>query len=196
TPYFAPEMARVREAVDLVLRGHEPYPAYVTDRFWNLVTANAASALLLEGVAKHLLAPPVNAMRLGLHPDGLAPRVLNFEEYSGHHLATLRRHVEATGDPDLAALYEELRRYPGVKETPPSLTAGAPGRDVVVSLRFKTNDGELSLFNTVASFGTAVDITLDQLVIELLHPADDTTRRALHARAEARAAGSAPAGCA
>lgn len=182
TPFEAPEMARVREAVERVVRGHEPYPAYVTDRLWNLVTGNPAAALLLEGAARHLLEPPVNAMRLGLHPEGLASRIVNFEEYSGHHLARLRRQVEATGDPELAALYQEVRRYPRVRAVPPSLATGTGASDIVVALRLRSDRGELCLFNTVATFGTAVDITLDDLVIELLFPADDATRAALIAR--------------
>ncbi|MGH8310538.1 MAG: transcriptional regulator, partial [Steroidobacteraceae bacterium] len=137
---------------------------------------------LLDGVARHLLEPPVNAMRLGLHPEGLAPRIVNFDEYSGHHLARLRRQVEATGDSDLAALYEEVRRYPRVRTVPPSVAAADGAHDIVVALRLRTDQDELCLFTLVATFGTAVDITLDDLVIELLFPADDATRTALFAR--------------
>lgn len=176
TPMDAPEMERVRAAIDTVVGGHEPFPAYVTDRRWNLVTFNDAALTLTSGVAPHLLEPPINAMRLGLHPEGMAARVINFDEYSGHHLARLRRQVELTGDPDLTSLYDEVRRYPGVATRPPSRTAGNSENDIVVPLRYRTDDGELRFFNTVASFGTAIDITVEDLVIEFLFPADARTR--------------------
>src|SRR5688572_20441002 len=107
-PLDAPELAAVREAIDLVLAGHEPYPAVVIDRGWNLVSANAAIGVLVEGVDPGLLAPPANVLRASLHPDGLARRVRNFDEYSAHLMARLRRQIDLTGDVELASLYDEL----------------------------------------------------------------------------------------
>src|ERR671917_423157 len=105
----SPELASVRAAVRQVLRGHEPYPAVVVDRNWNLVDVNAGVALLTEGVAEEVLAPPANVLRISLHPDGMTPRILNLGEWRAHLLGRLRRQVSLTADPDLARLLNELR---------------------------------------------------------------------------------------
>lgn len=112
-PIEAPEMGPVREAIDRVLAGHEPYPALVVDRHWAMVASNAAIELLVDGVAAHLLDPPVNVLRLSLHPDGLASRIVNLGEWRSHLLERLDRQAAATADPALAALHEELSGYPG-----------------------------------------------------------------------------------
>jgi transcriptional regulator with XRE-family HTH domain len=178
TDLDAPEMEPVREALDRVLSGHEPYPAVVVDRRWNLVAANKASAAFMAGVSPELLAPPVNVLRLALHPEGMAPRIINFSEWSEHLLDRLRRHVLLTGDEELRELEEELRRYPGVPG--PSTHAGVEGAgEIAVTLRVRHGDGELRLLSTIATFGTAIDITAAELAIEAFFPADAETAAAL-----------------
>jgi transcriptional regulator with XRE-family HTH domain len=176
-PLDDPDMAPVREALELVLRGHEPYPAAVVDRWWEMVAANSAIALLTEGVAAELLAPPVNVMRVALHPEGMAPRIVNFAEWRAHLLERLRHQASVTGDAALAALYEEVSGYPG----PPDADAHhGVGGEVFVPLVFRAADGrELRFFSTVATFGTAVDITVAELAIESFFPADSATAEAL-----------------
>jgi transcriptional regulator with XRE-family HTH domain len=175
-----PDMTPVREALELVLGGHEPYPAAVVDRWWEMVAANSGIALLTEGVAPELLAPPVNVMRVALHPDGMAPRVANFGEWRAHLLERLRHQVSVTGDAALGTLYDELSGYPG----PPAAETGH-GADagIFVPLVLRTAHGELSFFTTIATFGTAVDITVAELAIESFFPADAATADALRAHA-------------
>src|SRR5579884_3609275 len=121
----APEMAPVHQALDRFLRAHEPYPAVVIDRHHNLVSANDALGSLTDGVAPELLASPANALRVALHPDGMAPRTLNLAEWSAHLLHRLRREATLTADPELGRLYDELAGYPGVCIQPPRDEASA-----------------------------------------------------------------------
>lgn len=174
-PLDAPEMAPVRQAIDRFLRAHEPYPAVVVDRYHNLVAANDALDLLLEGVAPELLEPPANAMRVALHPRGMAPRTLNLAEWSAHLLHRLRRETQITGDPALARLYDELSVYPGVEVAPHQ--ADVQPADIVLPLRLLDLDGssELAFFSTLSTFGTAADITLAELAIEAFYPANAHT---------------------
>lgn len=178
TPLGAEEMASVRAALDKVLAGHEPHPALIVDRRWDLVAANrAAMAVLAAGVSPALLEPPVNVLRVSLHPEGLAPRIANFAEWSGHVLQRLHRQVALTGDPEVGDLLAELRDLPGVAQVGPAAEAGAL---LFVPLCLRRGDGpDLVLFSTVATFGTAVDVTLAELSIESFHPADEATERAL-----------------
>jgi transcriptional regulator with XRE-family HTH domain len=181
TPMDGEDMAAVRQTLEQLLASQEPNPALVVDRQWNLVLANRAIGLLLHGVGADLLAPPVNVLRVALHPDGLAPHITNFEEWSGHLLSRLGREVTATGDPALATLYDELSALPGVsgRETP--VPHGDGASRLMVTLRLKTPLGDLAFFSTVATFGTAVDITLAELSIESFFPADPGTATALRA---------------
>jgi len=197
TPLMGDDMATVRETLRQLLASQEPNPALVVDRQWNLVLANRAVALLIDGLPESLVAPPVNVLRVSLHPDGLAPRIANFEEWSGHLLSRLAREVTATGDPGLTALYDELRAFPGVTERehsggaylprqqPAGRAVGVPHGDgasrLMVTLRLKSPIGELAFFSTVATFGTAVDITLAELSIESFFPADASTAATLRA---------------
>ncbi|PWC81323.1 XRE family transcriptional regulator [Azospirillum sp. TSH100] len=171
----SPEMRAARKAVDLVLTGHEPFPALAVDRHWQLLAANRAVAPLLEGVSAALLAGPVNVLRLSLHPDGLAGRIGNWAQWREHVLTRLTRQIEASADPVLVALRSELQGYPA----PPAAAddGGAEGHhpDVVVPLRLHTSFGLLSLFSTTTVFGTAVDVTLSELAIEAFFPADAET---------------------
>jgi transcriptional regulator with XRE-family HTH domain len=171
----APALDAVRAALRQVLAGHQPYPALVVNRAWELVDANAAVPLLLAGVASELLAPPVNVLRLSLHPDGMAPRIVNLGEWRAHLLGRLRREVDVTADAGLATLYDELRGYPGDEPDAPHPSAA----DVVVPLRFRYGDAELRFFSITAVVGTPVDVTVSELAIESFYPADDATGAAL-----------------
>ncbi|MFE0020773.1 helix-turn-helix domain-containing protein [Amycolatopsis sp. NPDC059021] len=168
-----PEMAAVREAVRLLLKGHEPYPAAVVDRAWNLVDANASLGIFTEQVAPELLVPPANVLRATLHPDGMAPHVLNLGEWRAHLLSRLRGQVTQTADPALAALLEELRGYP-CDQPVPEVEVPGPG-DIFVPLRFCHRGTELAFFSTVATFGTPLDVTVAELVIESFFPANPDT---------------------
>ena len=175
--FDGPELAPVREAVSRLLAGHEPYPALAVDSAWNLVASNGALDLLLEDVADELLLPPVNVMRLALHPDGVAPRILNLGEWRGHLLARLRREAALRRDPRLDELLAEVEAYPG--EVDPDRSE----MDIMVTLRLASSAGELTLFSTVTTFGTAVDITVAELSVEAFFPADEATAEALRAAA-------------
>jgi transcriptional regulator with XRE-family HTH domain len=172
-PLDAPQMAGVREALRKVLVGHEPYPAVVVDRSWNLVDANAAVAALLGSTDPALLAPPANVLRASLHPDGMAPRIVNLGEWRAHLFGRLRRQVALTGDPGLAELLDELRAYP-CDQPEPEVEVPGPG-DVVVPLRLRHGGRELAFLSIMASFGTPLDVTVAELAIESFFPADPAT---------------------
>jgi transcriptional regulator with XRE-family HTH domain len=177
----APEMSPVRAALDQVLAAHEPAPALAVDGHWGLVAANRAVALLLEGVAPHLLEPPVNVLRLSLHPEGLAPRIVNLDQWRTHVLDRLARQASQTGDPALAALHAELLALGG-RDRPADPSAHEQLADIFVPLRLRAADGsELAFLSTVTTFGTATDITLAELAVEAFFPADAATAAALRA---------------
>ncbi|MFC5187575.1 helix-turn-helix domain-containing protein [Actinomadura harenae] len=182
TPMEEPRMDAVRGALRQVLDGHQPYPAVVVDRFWNLVDANAAASIFTEFAPPHLMEPPVNVLRLSMHPDGIAKNIINLGEWRAHMVDRVRRHVALTADPALERLYKELRDFPG---SDPLEEAALPsaGHEVFVPLRIRVDDVELSFFSTIATFGTPVDITVAELAIESFYPADVTTSEFLRARA-------------
>jgi transcriptional regulator with XRE-family HTH domain len=175
-PLDDPALGPAREAVDLVLKGHEPFPALAVDRHWNLVASNRAVAPLLAGVDPELLRPPVNVLRLSLHPRGVAPRITNLGEWRAHLLGRLRQQIEATADPVLAGLLRELSGYPAQGQAA-NPSAAAPG--IVVPLRLVTDAGTLALLSTTTVFGTPVDVTLSELALETFFPADAETAAAL-----------------
>jgi len=177
-PLDDPQLAAAREAVERVLRGHEPYPALAVDRHWNIVAANAALALLVGDASPALLAAPVNALRLSLHPEGVAPRIVNWHAWRAHSLMRLQRQIEASADPTLVALHDELAAYPAPQH---ALAAAAePAQHLIaVPLRIRTTLGELSFYSTTTVFGTPVDITLSELAIEAFFPADTQTAQTL-----------------
>jgi transcriptional regulator with XRE-family HTH domain len=184
-PLQDPALASARKAIDLVLKGHEPYPALAVDRHWSMVAANAAVGRLLGGADPALLQPPVNVLRLSLHPRGLAPRIANLAEWRAHLLERLRRQVDASADPVLAALLQELRALPTHGSGPPRKSvANSEFAGVVVPVQFVTDAGILSFFSTTTMFGTPVDITLSELAIEAFFPADAATAEALRALAQ------------
>ncbi len=172
-----PALREVRDAVSRVLAAHEPYPAIAVDRYWNLVASNEALGPLLEGVAPELLVPPVNTIRLALHPDGVAPRILNLGEYRADLIERLDRAARLTGDPELAELHAEMLGYPGPEA--PGGSDPSPGAAVAVGLRLAPvagSDGpQLSFFSTITTFGTAVDVTVSELALEAFFPADAQT---------------------
>jgi transcriptional regulator with XRE-family HTH domain len=177
SPLDAQQMTAVRGALRQVLGGHEPYPALVVDRTWNLVDANRSVALFTAGLPPELLQPPINVLRASLHPAGMAPRIVNLGEWRAHLLGRLRRQVAITADPPLAALYDELRAYPCDQPEPEGELPGP--RDVVVPLRIRHDGGELSFFSIVAAFGTPLDITVAELAIESFFPANPETAAVL-----------------
>lgn len=173
-PLTDPALASARAAVELVLAGHEPYPALLVDRYWNVVSMNRAVAPLLDGVDAMLLTEPLNALRVSLHPRGVAPRIENLAQWRAHALARVARDVEVSADPALAALLAELREYPGGEVD----LSAEDFNGVVVPLRLRTPTGTLSMFTTTTVFGSAVEITLSELVLEAFYPADEFTATA------------------
>jgi transcriptional regulator with XRE-family HTH domain len=173
-----PAMAAARQAIDLVLAGHEPHPALAVDRHWCLAAANRAVTPLLTGVDPALLRPPVNVLRVSLHPAGLAPRTVNLAEWRAHLLAGLRQQIEVSGDPVLVDLLAELREYDVPASAPPRI--GTVDRAAVaVPFRLATDHGVLSFLSTITVFGTPVDITLSELALECFYPADQATAEAM-----------------
>ena len=180
-----PALQPARQAVERVLAAHKPYPAHAVDRYWTLVATNDVAWPLLEGVDPGLLEPPINVLRLSLHPEGLAPRIANLGQWRAHILHRVRQQVESSGDPALEALLTELAGYPA----PGAEGTETPLRDlydagVVVPLRLCSTWGMLALFSTVTIFGTPVDVTLSELAIEAFFPADPATAETLRRIAE------------
>ncbi|OZM73547.1 transcriptional regulator [Amycolatopsis antarctica] len=175
-------MASIRSALDTMLAAHEPYPAVVVDRYWNLVAGNAAMPLLTGGIPPHLFAPRPNVFRLVLHPEGLAPRLANPRQVRSYFLERLLHQVNATGDAELRALYEEVRGFPVAPDEGAGEDGdGCPAGPIQVPLRVRTPMGVLSMFGTMATFGAPADVTLSELAIELFYPLDEFTADALRA---------------
>ena len=178
-PLEDPGLAPARAAVDLILRAHEPNPALAVDRHWDLVAGNRMLPHLMAGADPQLLQGRINVLRLSLHPHGLAPRIVNLGQWREHLFERLRQQVQATGDAALASLLEELRGYPvpnGAHDT--RLEGEHVG--VALPLRFRTQDGQvLSFISTTTVFGTAVDVTVQELTLETFFPLDAVTAEAL-----------------
>jgi len=175
----APVLEPVREALQHVLDGHLPYPAMIMNGFGELVAANGAFGLLVEGVAPRLLEPPVNVLRVALHPEGMAPRTVNLDDWRRHVLHGLRQRGP---HPRIDALIDELESY-GLP---------APGSEPIESLGFavplhlRTDDGDVRLVATISTFVTALDVTASELRLEAFLPADPETAEILARRSEAR----------
>ena len=172
-----------RAAVERVLQAHDPFPAFAVDRHWNLVAHNQAALAFMAGLPEDLLAPPVNVLRASLHPRGLAPRIANFAAWRDHLFERLAHQIQASGDPVLADLAEELRALPA----PPDVAGAAPAPrgivDIAVPLQLHSPAGMLSFISTITVFGTPVEVTLSELAIEAFFPADEFTAQALKALA-------------
>lgn len=176
-PLDDPALAAARQAVELILKSHEPFPALAVDRHWNLVMANRIVPLLMAGAHPSLLQPPVNVLRLSLHPQGIAPRIANLAQWRNHLFERLRQQIEATGDGMLATLLQELRAYPATESDSMHLEGELLG--VAMPFRFRTGHGVLSFISTTTIFGTPVDVTLQELALETFFPADAQTAAAL-----------------
>jgi transcriptional regulator with XRE-family HTH domain len=174
-----PALAAARRAIELVLKGHEPHPALAVDRHWTLVSHNRMVPLLLASLPPALLQPPLNVLRLSLHPQGLAPRILNLAQWRAHLFTRLRQQIEASGDPVLADLLDELMHYPVPTSTMPRSEPRHAEPAVFVPLQLASPQGTLSFISTMTVFGTPVDITLSELALETFFPADDATAQAL-----------------
>jgi transcriptional regulator with XRE-family HTH domain len=172
------------EAVRQILSAHEPWPALAVDRHWRLVAANRIAGRLMEGVAPALVTPPVNVLRLSLHPEGLAPRIANLRAWKTHILDRLRRDAEASADPALLDLARELAGYPAGLDPPPGRAERERGM-IATPLRLRLPAGELSLISATTVFGTATEVALAELTLETFFPADGETAAALRAMAAA-----------
>lgn len=170
-----PEMEPVRETLAQILRGYEPNPAVVVDRHWGIVASNQALSILTEGANPNLLEPPANVLRLALHPEGVAPRIVNLGQLRGVLLQWLGRQASATGDPALAALHAELSGYPG----PDPPTSDSADMEIAVPLRIRWREVELRFISTITTFSRATDITVAELAIEAYFPVDAATSEAL-----------------
>jgi transcriptional regulator with XRE-family HTH domain len=173
-----PALKSARAAIELVLKAHEPNPALAYDRHWNLVTANRMVAPLLEGVPARLLGQPINILRLAFHPEALAARIVNLAEWCGHLLERVHRQCEATADPELIRLYQELKSYPIPARTMP---LGADS--VAIPFKLRHQGHVLSFVSTTMVFGTPVDVTLSELALETFFPADEITAERMRAMA-------------
>ena len=176
-PLHDPALSSARQAVDLVLKGHEPYPALAVDRHWNMLAHNRSVPLLLAGVDAELLKPPVNVLRLSLHPAGLAPRIVNLAQWREHLFLRLKHQIDASADVVLVDLLHELQALPfdaGQSDGPAIDPSG-----VAVPLQFRSPQGVMSFIGTTTVFGTPVDVTLAELALETFFPADDHTAELL-----------------
>jgi hypothetical protein len=174
-PLQAPELTAARQAMEHILHGHNPHPALAVDRHWTMISANAAVAVLLAGLSGPLMQPPINVLRLSLHPGGLAPRILNFAEWRAHLLARLTHEVQASADPVLLRLLGELKAYPAPSHARGVCTPLPEQAAIAVPLRLIGPEGPLSFLSTTTVFGTAVDITLAEVTIEAFFPLDHET---------------------
>ncbi len=187
TPLDDPALDALREGVERLIQGYEPYPAFVVDATYNVVAANRGIAMLLDTVPEHLLAPPLNAMRLTLHPEGLAPRIRNLREWRGHLLAQMERDIALRRSEPLRALYEEVAAYPYASEGSPeegSPESGERAGETVpyfaLPMQIEHDGRVLSFISSISTFNTPMDVTVAELAIETLLPADPATVKYLH----------------
>jgi hypothetical protein len=174
------DMTPARQAIERYLIAHDPYPALVVDRHWDVVAANRGVAFVNRDVAAELRTPPANALRIALHPDGLASRISNLANWSGYLLARLRREIEATGDPELESLYQELVAYPGTTTEYDPADLPNPS-DILLMQELRMDDRQLAFFCTLTTFGTPRDLTLAELTIVSFFPANPETAEVLTA---------------
>jgi transcriptional regulator with XRE-family HTH domain len=180
-PLEDPALAPVRVALDRILGAHEPFPAIAFDRGWNLVAANGPANRMVEGVDidRSLLEPPVNLLRLGLHPGGLAPHIVNLAHWRAHFLGRLAQQIAVTGDADLEALMQELAKYP-VGDTNGASRAAPAESEILGPVKVRVpGGGKWTFFGMFASFDTPFEVTTSELALELLFPADRATEEAL-----------------
>ena len=176
------ELEAARKAIDSVLQAHKPYPAFAVDRHWNVVLSNSALPQLYEGCSADLMRSPVNAVRLILHPAGMGPRILNFTAWRAHTLHVLRQQIDARADPVIQGLLAEVMAYP----VPPNSEAAdglESAQHLATPLRIATRLGTVSFLSTTTVFGTPNDVTLAELALEMLFPADGQTTEIVKAMA-------------
>ncbi|MCC0095004.1 helix-turn-helix transcriptional regulator [Streptomyces flavotricini] len=180
TPLDDPSLGVLREGLERLLTGYEPYPALVVDATYDVVAANRGIAMLLDGLPEHLLVPPLNAMRITLHPQGLAPRIRNLGEWRGHLLAQMERQIALSRSAPLRALYEEVSGYP-VTGRPGEAGAGAEEAvpHIALPLLIEHDGHLLSFVSSIATFNTPTDVTVAELAVETLLPADAATAKYL-----------------
>ncbi|KOU25640.1 XRE family transcriptional regulator [Streptomyces sp. WM6372] len=182
TPLDDPSMGTLREGLERLLTGYEPYPALVVDATYGVVAANRGIAMLLDGLPRHLLVPPLNAMRITLHPEGLAPRIRNLPEWRGHLLAQMERQIALSRSAPLRALYEEVSAYPAEAGPRDAGAGDGPGEgaaSIALPLLIEHDGHLLSFVSSIATFNTPMDVTVAELAIETLLPADPATAKYL-----------------
>ncbi|MFD4527988.1 helix-turn-helix domain-containing protein [Streptomyces sp. NPDC058470] len=178
TPLDDPAMDALREGVERLIQGYEPYPALVVDATYNVLAANQGIAMLLDGIPEALLAPPLNAMRLTLHPEGMAPRIRNLRAWRGHLLAQMERQVALSRSEPLRALYEEVAAYPVPGPGPEDeLFDAVPC--FALPMRIEHDGQILSFVSSISTFNTPMDVTVSELAIETFLPADPATAKYL-----------------
>lgn len=174
-PLDDPALVRARASIERLLKAHEPFPALAVDRHWTMIAANSAVTALIAGVEPELLRPPVNVLRLSLHPKGLAPLIVNLSEWRAHLLDRAKRQVRLTRDAGLERLLGEISAYPHTGPAAPEIHDD----EIAIPLKLRTPGGVLSFFSTITVFGTPVEITLSEMSLEAFYPADDATAQAL-----------------
>ncbi|CAL9318459.1 helix-turn-helix domain-containing protein [Streptomyces rochei] len=179
TPLDDPALDALREGMERLIRGYEPYPALVVDATYRVLAANRGILMLLDGLPEHLLQPPVNAMRLTLHPEGLAPRIRNLREWRGHLLEQMRRQIALHRSEPLRALYEEVAAYP-VPESGAGEEPAEPVPYFALPMQIEHEGRTLSFISSISTFNTPMDVTVAELAIETLLPADPATVKYLH----------------
>ena len=180
TSLKSPEMSRVRNTLQTILGGHDPYPGVVIDRYWNVVLANSAALRLVHDLPDHVVRPSMNIFRLSLHPDGFASHTLNFDDWATYLLGQLHRAAILTGDHEFDALIEEVSAYPDVAAMG-DWRAATVLEEPKILIPFRVGLGavELSMFTTLTVFGTPLDVTLAEMAVELFYPADDISEALL-----------------
>ncbi|MEU9626514.1 helix-turn-helix transcriptional regulator [Streptomyces luteogriseus] len=175
TPLDDPALGALREGIERLISGYEPYPALVVDALYNVVAANRGIMTLVDGVGESLLEPPLNAMRLALHPQGLAPRIRNLRAWRGHLLEQMERQIALHRSEPLRALYEEVAAYPVPECAEPADEPSEPVPHFALPLRIEHEGRTLSFISSISTFNTPMDVTVAELAIETLLPADPAT---------------------
>jgi len=175
TPLDDPALDALRAGMERLIQGYEPYPALVVDALYDVHAANRGVLMLLDGIPGHLLEPPLNAMRLTLHPEGLAPRIVNLPEWRGHLLAQMERQIALRRSEPLRRLYEEVAAYPVPEGAPADAAAADPVAYFALPMRIEHQGRVLSFTSSIATFNTPMDVTVAELAIETLLPADPAT---------------------
>jgi transcriptional regulator with XRE-family HTH domain len=193
-PLSDPDLTAARSAIDVLLKGHEPYPAFAVDRHWNLIASNGGFLPFLKGIDFSRFTSPINVLSFTLHPLGLGPRLVNHAQWRSHVLQRLRHQFELSRDPRLGALLEELRGYPAPSAAPCVSADEAPFGGFAIPFQLRTEEGVLSFFSTTTLFGTPLEVTLSELSLECFYPADDSTAQALHRARPKQPEANAPQG--